>query len=92
MIAAILSASVIVGCGAFVSYFAWTRNKKGERLFYVAMALVIAGPLPLGLLWFDAFTALSMQAVTETQTAIAFLVMTFGYPMAAAMIGEIFGL
>jgi hypothetical protein len=92
MIAATLSASVIVGCGAFVSYFAWTGNKKGERLFYVAMALVVAGPLPLGLLWFDAFTAFSMQAVPEMQVAIAFLVMTFGYPMAAAIIGEMFGL
>jgi ABC-type Fe3+ transport system permease subunit len=92
MIAATLSAIVIVGCGGFVSYFAWTGNKKGERLFYVAMALVVAGPLPLGLLWFDAFTAFSMQAVPKTQVAIAFLVMTFGYPMAAAIIGEMFGL
>lgn len=90
--AAYLTASVIIGYGAFVSYFAWQGNKKGERLFYAAMGILILGPVPFGVLWFDAFTTFSLEAVTETQTAIGFLVMTFAYPMIAAIIGEFFNL
>lgn len=87
-----LSLFIILAYTAFLSRFIWSGNREGERLFYTAMGLVVGGPFVFFLVWADAFTSFSIEAVSPTASVLTFFVMVFVYPLITAIIGESFGL
>ena len=89
--ASLIGSFLAVTAGAF-AYALWTMNKPGERLFNTTMGLMVFGFPFYGLLWADRFTAFALSSLNGTPSVIIFLVGAFVFPMATAIIGEMFNL
>lgn len=71
-----------------VSAVIWPSHPKGERLFYTYCGQWVLGPIPLWGIWFDAYTAFSLSAVSGPWILIGGLITI----LIVSIIGEVFSL